>query len=101
MIDSFVDIQVIEIDEISEDTRKSLHLGQFHHQEGGRKRRPLTQFSASFPHPVQGVSPAALNALAAARGRPKSTGTGFGARITLNFPSPDMLCFLFLLQSPI
>jgi len=37
--------------------------------EGGRKRRPLTLFSASFPHPVQGVSPAALNALAAAPGR--------------------------------
>ena len=37
--------------------------------EGGRKRRPLTPFSASFPHPVQGVSPAALNALAAAPGR--------------------------------
>jgi hypothetical protein len=34
--------------------------------EGGRKRRPLT---ASFLHPVQGVSPAALNALAAAPGR--------------------------------
>ena len=29
-------------------------------REGGRKRRPLTQFSASFLHPVQGVSPAAL-----------------------------------------
>jgi hypothetical protein len=36
--------------------------------EGGRKRRPLTLFSASFPHPVQGASPAALNALAAAPG---------------------------------
>ena len=29
----------------------------------------LTLFSASFPHPVQGVSPAGLNALAAAPGR--------------------------------
>jgi hypothetical protein len=37
--------------------------------EDGRKRRPLTLFSAPFPHPVQGVSPAALNALAAALGR--------------------------------
>jgi hypothetical protein len=36
---------------------------------GGRKRRPLTLFSASYPHPVQGVSRAALNALAAAPGR--------------------------------
>src|ERR1700722_19497933 len=48
----------------------------------GRKRRPLTLFSASFPHPVQGVSPAALNALAAAPGRQVYRHLGFSARIT-------------------
>ena len=52
--------------------------------KGGRKRRPLTLFSASFPHPGQGVSPAALNALAAAPGRLSLQAPGFSARITLD-----------------
>src|SRR5436853_2740621 len=55
--------------------------------EGGRKRRPLTLFSASFPQPVQGVSPAALNALAAVPGRPSLRTPGFRARITLDIPT--------------
>jgi len=41
----------------------------------GVRLPPLTLFSASIPHPVQGVSPAALNTLAA--NRPP----GFSARI--------------------
>jgi hypothetical protein len=49
--------------------------------KAGRKRRPLTLFSASFPHPV---SPVALNALAAAPGWPSLQVPGFSAHTTLD-----------------
>ena len=51
------------------DWTKNAHEPTVKLRMGDRKWRPLTQFSASFPHPVQGVSPASLNALTAAPGR--------------------------------
>jgi hypothetical protein len=45
----------------------------------------LTLFSASFPRPVQGVSHAGLNALAAAPGRQIYRQQAVGTRVTVVF----------------
>jgi hypothetical protein len=77
------------------------------HGKGGRKRRPLTQFSASFPHPIQDISPTALNVLAAAPGRQIYRHLALGARITTQYfvepphPFQKQAPLILLTESPL